>query len=304
MPKQVKNAKESTTVDTKPYPTSTRRRAKKMRAENSNPQKTKEPRPSEVVEEEVSETESSIPIEQPTPKKKATGGTGKKVKVFATKDSMLSLIDLVASKEVERSQGKLKRRAEIEDKVEQREHAALQVKTKKQDKLEMVKEQIKNKRRIQKREKKRTQKQSHQSSAQKCLNISPERRKVNGTLHHKLGECGFREQKGNGKLQPLITPPQPAFYKKGDRARIAQFISLSPSNTFKIKMPAAVHVTLPPPSPPPHYNYTYSYSYNSYGLSVAVAYAYSYQFPSLMPPPPSPVGAKGKGKGKGKAKSK
>lgn len=72
-------------MDTKPYPTSTRRRAKKMRAENSNPQKTKEPRPSEVVEEEVSETESSIPIEQPTPKKKATGGTGKKVKVFATK---------------------------------------------------------------------------------------------------------------------------------------------------------------------------------------------------------------------------
>ncbi|KAG2183681.1 hypothetical protein INT43_006689 [Umbelopsis isabellina] len=103
------------------------------------------------------------PVEAKANQKKK--GTGKKGKVFATKDSMLSLIDQVASKEENRSHNKLKRRAEIEDMAEQRELASLATKAKKQSKLEEAKEMIKNKRRIQKREKKRTIKQATESAS-------------------------------------------------------------------------------------------------------------------------------------------
>ncbi|GAB5593594.1 hypothetical protein Unana1_08494 [Umbelopsis nana] len=160
MPKDVKDSKVAPKDGAKPYPESTRRRAKKLKAQTAQAQ---EPIPAEIEEEQpVNDTESSAPIQPANQKQKK--GTGKKTKVFATKDSMLSLIDEVASKETERSQGKLKRRAEIEDKAEQRELATLEAKAKKQNKLEMVKAQLKQKKRIQQREKKREKKNAHKEN--------------------------------------------------------------------------------------------------------------------------------------------
>ncbi|CAO3694951.1 unnamed protein product [Umbelopsis ramanniana] len=153
-----------------------------MRAETTKPKASEATKSEEVADVEVEEEtveNTSIPADNIKPNQKKKG-TGKKTKVFATQSSMLSLIDLVAAKEDQKSQGKLKRRAEIEDKVEQRELATLDAQAKKQNKLELVKEQIKNKRRIQQREKKRTLKQ--QSSASQEKQASSKKKKVGFAL--------------------------------------------------------------------------------------------------------------------------
>ncbi|KAM3580114.1 hypothetical protein VKS41_007351 [Umbelopsis sp. WA50703] len=128
MPKELQIAKESAVEPSLPYPTSSRRRAKKLRAAASQPKEVTE---TSSHNDEIQDT--AEPMEAPSKQKKKS--SGKKGKVFATKDSMLSLIDQVASKEESRSNSKLKRRAEIEDMAEQRELASLESRAKKQSKL-------------------------------------------------------------------------------------------------------------------------------------------------------------------------
>ncbi|KAI9285107.1 hypothetical protein BC943DRAFT_48793 [Umbelopsis sp. AD052] len=191
MPKEVHNSKATAVAqESKPYPTSTRRRAKKLRAETTKThgagaakatkaEETEEAEEVEEVEVEEATVEEDVSVENNTKPIQKKKGAGKKTKVFATQSSMLSLIDLVAAKEDQKSQGKLKRRAEIEDKAEQRELAVLDAQAKKQNKLELVKEQIKNKRRIQQREKKRTLKQKSSTAQDKA---SSKKKKVGFAL--------------------------------------------------------------------------------------------------------------------------